>query len=172
MLLLACASVMATSRNRSDKVASPVHAGAPIRLTADAPKVTRTMVVRVSAKEKPAKPVAGELRIQAQAKWTPNDPAATAQPRLVITHFDTASNLGSQSGVLEPGVSVPVKSVGSLGSDCSMNSGCEWTVQVAFEVPANTVPGTADVEWTAQASAYVLGDSNVPKGFTVSLSEP
>jgi hypothetical protein len=65
-----------------------------------------------------------------------------------------------------------MESLGRLGDDYRLNVGCEWKMQVAFEVQANSVPGTVDVEWTARASAHVLDDSSVPKGFIVSLSEP
>ncbi|NOK16478.1 hypothetical protein [Corallococcus carmarthensis] len=172
VLLLACASVVATSRAQSEDVLSPTLTGTPVRLTTDTGKVTRTVVVRATAKEDSKDPVEGELRIQARAKWTPSDPTQTAQPWLAIHHSEGEFATGSGSGVLEPGVTVTVESSASLGHACPLNQDCEWTVQVAFEVQSNTGPGTVDVEWTAQAAAHVLDDSSVPKGFTVSLSEP
>ncbi|MBN8466709.1 hypothetical protein JYJ95_09295 [Corallococcus exiguus] len=172
VLLLACASVVATSRAQSDDVASSVYTGAPIRLTTEAPKVTRTLVVRTAAQKKSSDPVEGELRIQANATWTPSDPAQTTQPWLAIDHSIDQIDIGRGSGVLEPGVAVTVRSSAPLGAECPLNQGCEWTQQVTFELQANAAPGTVDLEWTAQALAHVLDDSSVPKGFTVTVSEP
>ncbi|RKH26890.1 hypothetical protein D7Y15_20095 [Corallococcus sp. AB030] len=178
VLLLACASVVATSRAQSEDVASPVHTGTPFRLTAETDKVTRTLVVRTSAKEKLSDPVEGELHIQAKAKWTPGAPTQTPQPSLAISFLDGELTYGGQSGVLEPDVAVTVENVAYFGGNCAQNQGCEWTVQVVFDVRSNSdsgtieAPGTVDVEWTAQGFAHVLDDSSVPKGFTVSLSEP
>ncbi|MFB1482113.1 hypothetical protein [Corallococcus sp. RDP092CA] len=171
VLLLACASVVATSQPQSDDVASTPLTGTPIRLTTANARVTRTFVVRVTAAENASDPVAGELRLQTQAKWTPDDPAQTTQPWLNISHFNDTFALGGQSGVLESGVTVTLESLSRLGEECPLNRGCEWTVQVAFEVQANALPGTVDMEWTAQAFAHVLNDTSIPKGFTVTLSE-
>lgn len=171
LLLLACASVVATSQPQSDDVASEVLTGAPIRLTTEAPRVTRTVVVRTSAKENVPNAVEGELRVQAKATWTPSDPAQTTRPWLAI-HIDGQTRQGGTSGVLESGVAVTVENIGGLGDFCRQNQGCEWTQQVSFELQANAVPGTVDVEWTAQAFAHVLDDTSIPKGFTVTVSEP
>ncbi|MBZ4371031.1 hypothetical protein NR800_15760 [Corallococcus interemptor] len=178
VLLLACASVVATSRAQSDDVASQVHTGAPFRLTAETFKVTRTLVVRTSAQEKSSDPVEGEVHIQARAKWTPGDPIQTPPPSLAIGYLEGELTSRSQSGILEPNVAVTVESVTYLGENCPTVQGCEWTLQVVFDVQANsdsgtlTAPGTVDVEWTAQAFMHVLDDSSAPKGFTVSVSEP
>ncbi|RKG67161.1 hypothetical protein D7V80_17120 [Corallococcus sp. CA054B] len=180
VLLMACASVVATSRARSDDVASPVHTGASFRLTTDTPRVTRTLVVRTSAAKKVSDPVEGEVRIQAQAKWTPGASTPTPQPSLVISSLYGDALQEDRRSVLEPDVAVTVESVRYLDERCSEGQGCEWTVQAVFDVDvqsdadSGTVGelGTIDVEWTAQAFMRVLDESNVPKGFTVSLSEP
>ncbi|AFE06410.1 hypothetical protein COCOR_05495 [Corallococcus coralloides DSM 2259] len=178
VLLLACVSVVATSRAQSDDVASPVYTGAPFRLTAETFKVTRTLVVRTSSKEKSSDPMEGEVRIQANAKWTPGDPIQTPPPSLAIGYLEGELTSRSQSGILEPDVAVTVESVTYLGENCPTDQGCEWTLQVVFDVQGNSdsgtveAPGTVDVEWTAQAFVHVLDESSVPKGFTVSVSEP
>ncbi|MBN9683902.1 MULTISPECIES: hypothetical protein [unclassified Corallococcus] len=178
MLLLACVSVVATSRARSEDVASSPYTGTPFRLTAETSKVTRTLVIRTTQKEKSSDPVSGEVHIQAKAKWTPGDPIQTPPPSLAISYPDGELTYGSQSGILEPDVSVTVENVTYLDEKCSKAQDCEWTAQVIFNVQGNsdsgtiTAPGTVDVEWTAQAFMHVLDDSSVPKGFTVTVSEP
>lgn len=172
VLLLACASVVATSRAQSDDVASPVFTGTPFLLTTETGRVTRTVVVRTSAKKQTSDPVEGELRIQAKAKWTPSDPAQTTQPWLQLSYLNGELSYGGQTGVLEPGVAVTVETVKYLDGNCPLNQGCEWTVQVFFDIQSNAGPGTVDVEWTAQAFAHVLDTSSIPRGFSVSVSEP
>ncbi|RKG58584.1 hypothetical protein D7X30_13315 [Corallococcus sp. AB011P] len=180
VLLMACASVVATSRARTEDVASPVHTGTPFRLTTETGRVTRTVVVRASATKKLSDPVEGEVRIQAKAKWTPGNPTPTTQPSLVISYLHGDAFYEDRRSVLEPDVAVTVESVKYLDERCSEGQGCEWTVQAVFDVGVQSdadsgtvaAPGTIDVEWTAQAFMRVLDESNVPKGFTVSLSEP
>ncbi|CAM4139058.1 hypothetical protein [Corallococcus exiguus] len=180
VLLLACASVVATSRAQSNDVASPVHTGTPFRLTTETGRVTRTVVVRASAKKKLSDPVEGEVRINAKAKWTPADPAQTTKPSLVISYLHGEALYEDRRSILEPDVAVTVESTKFLDEKCSEDQGCEWTVEAIFgidvqsDADSGTVvdPGTVDVEWTAQAFMHVLDDSSVPSGFTVSVSEP
>ncbi|NNB94669.1 hypothetical protein HI113_12230 [Corallococcus exiguus] len=180
VLLLACASVVATSRNQSEDVASPVHTGTPFQLTTETGRVTRTVVVRASATKKLSDPVEGEVHIKAKAKWTPADPAQTTKPSLVISHLHGETLYEDRRSVLEPDVAVAVESMEFLSEKCSEDQGCEWTLQAVFgidvqsDADSGTVadPGTVDVEWTAQAFMHVLDESSVPKGFTVSVSEP
>ncbi|GMU01549.1 hypothetical protein KH5H1_56690 [Corallococcus caeni] len=172
LLLLACASVVATSRIRSRDELSPVLTGTPVRLTMDSTKVMRTLVVRADAKEGSSVPAVGNLRLLANAKWTPSTPTQTAQPRLSINAYDGQTDRGGTSEVLKPAVTVKLRSVTGLGRECPLNSGCAWTAQVAFELKDREVPGTVDVEWKAMAAVHVEGTNDLPEGFTVSMSEP
>lgn len=171
MLLMACASVVATSKVRTRDELSPVLAGTPVHLTTDSARVMRTLVVRADTKEGSSDPAVGELRLLANAKWTPSDPTQTARPRLSITAYDGQIDRGGTSEVLESAVTVKLRSVTGIGRECPLNSGCEWTVQVAFELEDPEVPGTVDVEWKAMAAVHVVGTSDIPEGFTVSMSE-
>ncbi|NBC45402.1 hypothetical protein [Corallococcus exiguus] len=108
VLLLACASVVATSRVRSSDELSPVLSGTPVRLTMNSARVMRTRVVRAEAKEGSSVPAVGELRLMANAKWTPSDPTQTAQPRLSINSYDGQTDRGRAIGrAPNPGARLP-----------------------------------------------------------------
>ncbi|RYZ38577.1 MAG: hypothetical protein EOO71_23400 [Myxococcaceae bacterium] len=173
VLLTACASVVATSQATSPDVDSEKFEGAPLRLTTDAPRVTRPLVVRASAPKPVSKWVAGDMAVQATARWIPADPAQAVSPWLKLIITDEAGGAASTTSViLTAGTPVALEGRGALSPDCEMGASCEWTPNVNFEVQANAVPGTVELEWTAQAHVHVVDTSSVPDGFSVSVSAP
>jgi hypothetical protein len=174
VLFAACVSVVATQQARSDDVLSPELTPAPVQLTMEAPVVTRTVTVRVSSKDRSKDAVEGELRLWMKARWTPDEATPTARPWIRVGYLQDGdtSALPSSSGILEPGAVTEVSHEFSIGSPCTVVGGCEWPVKVVFEMQSNAAPGTVDLEWTVQAAAHVIDDSSVPKGFTVTVSEP
>ena len=173
VLLLACASVVATSQARSDDVASEEHVGAPLSITTDAPKATRRLVIRASAPKPPAKQAFARLTVRVTARWIPTNPNETVSPWLKVIVSDGTGGTGrASSGVLTAGVPGTQEGSVSLSPDCNLEASCQWIADVGFEVQANAAPGTVELEWTAQAHAHVLDTSSVPKGFTVSVSAP
>ncbi|CAM3207047.1 hypothetical protein G4177_34325 [Corallococcus sp. ZKHCc1 1396] len=174
VLLVACASVVATSQPTSDDVFSNEHVGEPLRLTTEAPRVTRRLVVRASAPKPPSKQAEGELVVRARARWTPADPGQTVNPwlKVILTQGTNSTSGPRASAVLEPGETSTVEGNTILFSDCNLQSACVWTVDVTFEVQANVGAGTVELDWTAQAGVRVVDTDEVPKGFSVSVSEP
>ncbi|RKH67053.1 hypothetical protein D7V93_03525 [Corallococcus llansteffanensis] len=173
MLLTACIGTVATEQATSDDVSSNEHVGAPLSITTAAPKATRRVVVRATASKPPDKAVEGELRVRVTARWIPDDPAQTTSPwiQLLVSHADHSSGPDA-SGVLVAGTPVTLEAFASLFGDCKLNTGCEWPMDVGFQMQPNAVPGTVELEWTAQATAHAVDTSSVPKGFTVSVSAP
>lgn len=173
VLLMACAGTVATSQPLSDDVLSNEFVGEPVRITTAAPKATRRVIVRASSTKPPDNSVEGELTARVTARWIPDDPAQTTAPWLRVSVSEEEVGSGwNGSTVLEVGRPATLEVFGHIPGGCELNTGCEWPMNVGFELQPDAVPGTVELEWTAQATVRVVDTSDVPKGFTVSVSAP
>lgn len=173
VLLMACAGTVATSQPRSESVSSGELVGEPVRLTTAAPEARRGVVVRVSAPEVSSLSIEGELRVRVTARWFPDNPDETTTPwlRVFVGESGDGSNWDGSS-VLEVGKPATVEVFEYLTESCKVDAGCEWPQDVRFELQPDAAPGTVELEWAAQGSAWVMDTTDVPKGFIVSVSAP
>ncbi|AFE07126.1 hypothetical protein COCOR_06787 [Corallococcus coralloides DSM 2259] len=174
MLLVACASVVATSEGTSGDVVSEPYTSAPLTLATEAPKLTRPITVKVTVPKEPAKTAEAELTVEVKARWTPADPTQTAQPWLRISLSRAGESFAwpAHSVVLEAGTEVWAQTIAYLDPDCALGTECEWSTDLTIELQPDVGAGTVELEWTGVARARVLRASELPRGMAVSVSEP
>ncbi|RKG68761.1 hypothetical protein D7V80_11495 [Corallococcus sp. CA054B] len=173
--MVACASVVATSEGVSDDVISEPYTGAPLTLTTEAPKLTRSINVKVTVPKAPSKTAEGELTVQVKARWTPADPTQTAQPWMRVSMSragETTFSWPAHSVVLEAGTEVVAQTVAYLDPNCELGTECGWGTDLTIELQPDAGAGTVELEWTGVARARVLNSSDLPKDMSVSVSEP
>ncbi|NOK34860.1 hypothetical protein D7W79_00885 [Corallococcus exercitus] len=173
-LLVACASVVATSQAISDDVFSDPYSGAPATLTTEAPKTRIPLVVLATASKSPDKIVEAELTVLVTATWRPADPSQTEGPwlRAVLVEGETEFS-GPEAGILLlAGAPVTTEVQTYLSRECRLGSTCEWTANLDLELPPGAPAGKVELVWTATAQAHVVDTSSTPKGFKVIVSEP
>ncbi|MBN8465311.1 hypothetical protein JYJ95_02230 [Corallococcus exiguus] len=174
LLLFACASVVATSRNSFDDIVSEPYTSKPSRLTTGAPGLTRPLTVKLTASKPPAKPAQVQLTVQVKARWTPADPSRTMLPwmRVSLSKASPDPARPTQPVVLKTGEDVMATTVAILDETCEMGPACAWVTDLTVQVQPDAPPGTVELEWKAVARAKVNGLSDTPEGMTVTVSEP
>ncbi|MFP2896509.1 hypothetical protein [Corallococcus sp. 4LFB] len=173
-LLVACASVVATSRATSADMFSEPYTGKPVHLTTEAPKVTIPLVLLATASESPDKQAEAELTVLVTARWTPAEASQTASPvfRAVLHESGSKFSGWERSTPLEVTDSVTMEVRMFFERDCKMGQRCEWTTNLDLELQPNGAVGTVEVVWTATGSAHVVDTSSTPGNFKVIVSEP
>lgn len=174
LLLLSCASVVATSRNSFEDIVSEPHTSAPLTLTTEAPTLTRPITVKVTASEPPSKKAQVELTVQVKARWTPADPSRTALPwmRVSLSKASPDPAVPTQPVVLKTGEDVVARTVVILDETCELGASCKWATNLTVQVQPDATPGTVELEWKASARAKVIGLSDTPRGMGITVSEP
>ncbi|MBN8465313.1 hypothetical protein JYJ95_02240 [Corallococcus exiguus] len=174
LLVLACASVVATSEGASDDVVSAPYTSAPLSLTTEAPRLTRPINVKVTVPKAPSRTAEAELTVEVKARWAPADPSQTTQPwmRVSLSRAGESYAWPSHSVVLEAGVEVRAQTIAYLDPSCELGTECEWATELVVEVQPDAGAGTVELEWTGVARARVVNSSDLPKGMAVSVSEP
>ncbi|RKG62532.1 hypothetical protein D7X30_04395 [Corallococcus sp. AB011P] len=172
--MVACASVVATSEGTSADVVSEPYTSAPLTLTTEAPRLTRPITVKVTVPKAPSRTAEAELTVQVKARWTPADPTQTAQPWMRVSLSRTGESFAwpAHSVVLEAGAEVPAQTVAYLDPNCELGTECGWGTDLTIELQPDAGAGTVELEWTGVARARVLNTSDLPKGMSVSVSEP
>ncbi|WP_223637913.1 hypothetical protein [Corallococcus sp. EGB] len=174
LLLVACASVVATSKTpTSEDVNSDPYSGRPVTLTTKAPKTRIPVVMRVTASQSPDKPVEAVLQVRVSATWTPADPSEAVSPwlraMLVTGDLDSGPQAG---GVLVAGQPTEMDVQQYLDGHCTLGTSCDWTTNLDLELQPNAAAGEVTVEWTATGQAHVVDTTQTPNDFTVTVSEP
>ncbi|RJS22539.1 hypothetical protein DRW03_14605 [Corallococcus sp. H22C18031201] len=179
VLLVACASVVATSAPSSPDIFSPPRTGTPVQLTSQEPSVTRNVVVQVSSKENLFGRVEGALQVRATARWTPTNPSQSARPWLRVVLEQPGSSpplLGSAVTLGGPGETVTLSERAFVSSppDCRSNEAapCAFPMTVRFELERGVAEGTVDIEWDMLANVHVDGHPAMPEDFAVGVFEP
>ncbi|WP_434299138.1 hypothetical protein [Corallococcus exiguus] len=173
-LLLACASVVATSEGTSGDVVSEPYTSAPLTLTTEAPRLTRPITVKVTVPKAPSRTAEAELTVHVKARWTPADPTQTTQPwmRVSLSRAGESFAWPAHSVVLEAGAEVPAQTIAYLDPSCEMGASCKWATNLTVQVQPDATPGTVELEWKASARAKVIGLSDTPRGMGITVSEP
>ncbi|WNG14208.1 hypothetical protein [Cystobacter fuscus] len=176
-LVVAGIGSVATSPPSSPMVSSE-YEGSPLTITTQAPTTTRHLKVRVTAEDYSFDRAEVSVTAQVTARWTPADPSHTEKPwlltRLYVPSEDYSGPGPGHGQVLvlgEPGQPVSLQTYTGGTSECKPDQGCEWTVPLEFELQPNATEGSVEVEWKVTAEAYVEGTNDLPKGFTVQVSE-
>lgn len=172
-LLVACMGTVATSKPYSPPVTAE-HIGETVRLTAEAPKATRNLVIRISAKDG-GHLLDGEVLSEVAPRWQPTDPNRQQRPSLSVK-----LKVGDEDpGMSNEYVLAPSENPGPLAGpyaniphDCDLEKPCEWNAVLEFELRDALGEDVVEVDWRTAVSAYVRNTSEVPKGFTVHISEP
>ncbi|MFB1481708.1 hypothetical protein [Corallococcus sp. RDP092CA] len=141
-------------------------------LTTEAPSATRSLVVRATTSKPPDMFASAELKARVSATWTPADPSLTASPSLRAVLFDREPQFYGEPAILPlvAGQPVTMEVPLILARDCKLGASCEWTADLLLEL-RDGADGKVEVTWTASAEAFMT-DSDLPKDFTVTLSEP
>ncbi|MBN9682640.1 MULTISPECIES: hypothetical protein [unclassified Corallococcus] len=173
ILLVACASVVATSGVTSGDVVSEPYTSAPLTLTTEAPKLTRPITVKVTVPKASSRTAEADLTVEVKARWTPADPTGTTQPwmRVSLARPGENGSRPARSVVLEAGTEVRAQTPAYLDPACQLGTGCEWATELTVELQPDAA-GTVELEWTGVARARVLDTSDIPAGMAVSVSEP
>jgi hypothetical protein len=173
-LLVACIGTVATSPPRSPPVTAE-HAGPTLRLTAQSPRATRDLIVRISAEDS-SSVVEGETWLEFTPRWQTTDPTRAGKPSLrVLLALEGADGpmAGDTFPLEAPGGQEPFQaSYNSLPHGCRLDQPCEWKAVLEVEALGELGEDVVEVDWTAFVIAFVRDTDDMPAGFTVHISEP
>lgn len=174
-LLGACMATLASSQPQSPDVFAEYAEAPPLRLTTDAPSTTRSFKVQVFSDHPSSEPVEITVEAEVNARWRPSDPSSTVKPWFLARLSLPSENLHGSPAMLIIDPSGQPATAGtrvySGNPHCKLEPVCEWNVLLDFELQSNAAAGTVDVDWTVKATAHALDTDELPKGFTVRISE-
>jgi hypothetical protein len=149
--------------------------GTSFAVTTGAPRATRRFVVRATAEDRPDNRVSLDVQGRLSARWQPANPASTAMPwlrtRMTLGSNEMTSNREFfhiiQGEALRQDVWVSA-------SECELKAGCvlDGTLEVELGFDGTPIEGTVAVDWEALVLAILHDASELPEGFTLTISEP